>query len=52
MFNLTHSVMCALALASAPIPGPDSSDFAFAQNCQPSRLKIATWSGLLALGLM
>ena len=29
MFNLTHSVMCALALASAPIPGPDSSDFAF-----------------------
>jgi len=29
MFNLTHSFMCALALASAPIPGPDSSDFAF-----------------------
>ena len=29
MFNLTHSAMCALALASAPVPGPDSSDFAF-----------------------
>ena len=29
MFNLTHSAMCALALASAPLPGPDSSDFAF-----------------------
>lgn len=29
MLNLTHSVMCALALASAPITGPDSSDFAF-----------------------
>ena len=29
MFNLTHSAMCALALASTPIAGPDSSDFAF-----------------------
>ena len=29
MFNLTHSAMCALALASAPIPAPDTSDFAF-----------------------
>jgi hypothetical protein len=29
MFNLTHSAMCALALASAPLPGPDSSSFAF-----------------------
>ena len=29
MFNLTHSAMCALALASAPFSGPDSSDFAF-----------------------
>jgi len=29
MFNLTHSAMCALALASAPLSGPDTSDFAF-----------------------
>lgn len=29
MFNLTHSAMCALALASVPIPGPESLDFAF-----------------------
>lgn len=28
MLNLTHSAMCALALASAPFTGPDSSDFA------------------------
>lgn len=28
MFNLTHSAMCALALAGAPISGPDSTDFA------------------------
>ena len=29
MFNLTHSAMCALALASAPLTGTDSSSFAF-----------------------
>lgn len=29
MLNLTHSAMCALALASTPYPGPDSTDFAF-----------------------
>jgi hypothetical protein len=29
MFNLTHSAICALALASAPVPRPDSTDFAF-----------------------
>lgn len=29
MFNLTHSAMCALALASAPLSAPDSTDFAF-----------------------
>ena len=29
MLNRTHSAMCALALASAPITTPDSSEFAF-----------------------
>lgn len=29
MINLTHSVMCALAVSSAPFTGPDSTGFAF-----------------------